>query len=451
MHNIPIELSANLDEARTRFLRDLGAWVDESIARYADAPATDVHDQGTFTTGWEPYLRATGDARALAFLTTLRDKIRDHFVAAGRWRHGYWTMHEAHHGTEHYELFLGALARLAPDDATTVAQLTDAAEHFGNWVADVPPWFNWDRGLYHSSFFGTDGVRLEPGLEVNIPDHLRCVNIALLAHAATQEQCYLDLAATYGGRWADAILQGDTLPLALADDGPLYDLTGVAEERYRSFVGQLSPNLDSPLDRAENFLASDATGAFLTLWQHTGDARFRQAAERLLDTLVTALGDPDAGSAADAIRKYRSVTGSDRYDAVVLAAVRPLAPCAWSTLALDLDFRLPTKPEGIGKRQDMLRWLEDGQPRRHNPILLTLAAELTGDAALATRALDSARAYFALARQALPDGRDHGCAARTVNAVARGHGRENHAGVTTAVLQPLLDFAPEPRQKEREQ
>jgi hypothetical protein len=261
MHTTFIEPSANLDDARTCFLRDLGAWVDESITRYVAAPATDVHDQGTFTTGWEPYLRATGDARALAFLAALRDKIRDHFVTADRWRHGYWMMHEAHHGTEHFELFLGMLWRLAPDDAATVTQLTDAAEHFGNWVADVPPWFDWDGGRYRSSFFGTNGVRLEPGLDVNIPDHLRCVNIALLAHAATGEQRYLDLATAYGGRWADAILHREALPLALADGGPLYDLTGVAEARYRAFVGQLSPNLDSPLDRAENFLASDATGA----------------------------------------------------------------------------------------------------------------------------------------------------------------------------------------------
>ena len=77
-------------------------------------------------------------------------------------------------------------------------------------------------------------------------------------------------------------------------------------------------------------------------------------------------------------------------------------------------------------------------PPTPQPGPLALAAELRHDRALATRALDIGRSYLALARGDLPDGRDHGCAARTVSAVARGHGRENHAGVTTAVLGPLL-------------
>ena len=84
-----------------------------------------------------------------------------------------------------------------------------------------------------------------------------------------------------------------------------------------------------------------------------------------------------------------------------------------------------------------------------NPITLAVAAEILGDDALAARALDLARAYFALARQALPDGRDHGCAARTVSAVARGHGRDNHAGVVTAVLGPLGEgFRPNDERRE---
>ena len=43
-----------------------------------------------------------------------------------------------------------------------------------------------------------------------------------------------------------------------------------------------------------------------------------------------------------------------------------------------------------------------------------------------------------MGRGVYPDGRDHGCSARSVNAIARGHGRENHAGMITAVLDPLV-------------
>lgn len=95
---------------------------------------------------------------------------------------------------------------------------------------------------------------------------------------------------------------------------------------------------------------------------------FRQVAERVPGVMVTQLGDPDAGTVADAIRHYR---------------------------------------------------------------------QFTGDAHLATRALDLGHATFALAMQHLPDGRDHGCSARSVSAAGRGHGRENNAGVVTALLTPL--------------
>jgi hypothetical protein len=438
-----IEQSANLADARARFLGDLRAWVAACRERYAELRPTDVHDQATYTTAWEPYIAATRDEVALDFLLRLRDRLRDHYVATDQWHHGYWRRQEAHHGTEHYELFLGMLLRLAPDDPGTAAQLLDAAEHFGNWVPAIAPWFDWDSGLFHSTHFGTDGVLARPGTALNIPDHLRCANVCLLAHRGSGEQRFLDLATLCAGKWADAIVAGPDLPLALAASGPLYALTADEERHYRSFAGQALADPSLLAERAENFLASDAVNTFLTLWRATGENRFRLAAERLLDALVTQLGDPDAGVVAGAIRDYRRATGDDRYDRAVLTAVAALDPWGWDTLTLDLDARplaLPggaKRPAGLGKREDMLFWREDGGPRRHSPLLLALAAELTDDRSLATRGLDFARSYFAIARAALPDGRDHGCSSRSVSAIARGNGRENHAGMVTAVLAPL--------------
>ena len=201
-------------------------------------------------------------------------------------------------------------------------------------------------------------------------------------------------------------------------------------------MGEVSA-LEAPVDRAENFLGSDAINTFLSLWQRTGDERFRRATQRLLDLLVTQLDDPDAGAAADAVRAWRRWTDDNRYDAPLLAAATKGDPFAVTELTLDTDFRLGHRPSGVGKRSDMPRWLENGAAR-HNPITLLAAAEISRDAALAVTAVDLARAYFLLARRAFPDGRDHGCAARTVSAIARGHGLENHAGMTTAVLEEAM-------------
>jgi hypothetical protein len=434
-----IRPSSTVESALKRFLDEVGGWAEECVARYADAEATDCHDQGTYTTGWEPWVRERDDGVVLAFLKETRDRIRDHFVEQGDWEHGYWRIHEAHHGTEHFELFLGALARLDPGDGTTAAQILDVAEHVGNWVDEIPDWFDRDRRRFLGIHFGADGVRSEDAGCMNIPDHIRFASIALLAHRVSDADRYLEFASLYLGEWAGALLSGDSLPVALGPKGPVYELSEEDEERYRSFVGMLPRNMDEPVDRAENLLASNAPGALLRTWELTGEERFKRAAERILDVLATQLGDPDAGAAADAILSYRLATGDTRYDDAVAGAVRALSPWGFDSMTLDASQRLDGRPSGIGKRADMLRWLEDGEERRHNPLLLAAAAIIRDDRNLAARALDLGRTCLSLAREVLPDGRDHGCSARSVSAVARGHGRENHAGVTTAVLAPLLE------------
>ena len=242
MHSRRIEPSHDLPHACQRFLDDVRRWAYEAIDRYADEPPTDVHDQGTYTTGWEPLLHADADERILRFLQQTRDRIHDHFTQTQLWRHGYWRMQEAHHGTEHYELFLGALQRLLPHDQETARQLDDVAEHMGNWSTRTPDWFDWDRRRFHSLFFGADGK--EPGMALNSPDHLRCVNICLLAasnpETATIQNRYIELAAAYAGEWADAILAGDALPIALTADDIVYQFSDDDKALYILLHGRSS-------------------------------------------------------------------------------------------------------------------------------------------------------------------------------------------------------------------
>ena len=437
MISIGIQDSPGLTEACQGFLAEVGDWTGACVRDLSAEPPTNGHDQATFTVAWAPYIEATNDVRALGFMVQLRDKIRDHFVATGAWRHGYWTMQEAHHGTEHFELFLGTLWGLGPGDAATVEQLVDAAEHFGNWVPEIPPWFDWGAGLFRSFHFGTEGVKPAPGTRVNVADHLRCVNICMIAHRMTGEQRYLDLSVLYAGRWADAVNAADRLPVGLTEDGGVYSLPQESDAVYRAFAGQ-APDLAQDVDRAENLLASGAVNTWLALWGTTADTRFRQAAEKVTDVVATQLGDPDAGAGADVIRACRRWTNDRRYDRAVLDTVRELAPFGFSALSIDPAPERQGRASGIGKRKDMPIWCEDGAPRRHSPMLLALAAEITEDERLATRSVDIGRAYLALARKAYAHGREHGCSARSVSAIARGHGRENNAGVVTAVLAPVM-------------
>ncbi len=435
MGSVPVDRSAGLDAAIQAFLGEVRAWVESCIADYSDVPPTDSHDQGTFTTAWEPYIRAAGDSRALGFMKHLRDAIREHFISRGLWRHGYWRTQEAHHGTEHFHLFLGTLWRLDPGDDETVRQLLDAAEHFGNWESSIEPWFDWNTGLYRSFYFGTDGVR--DGVCANVADHVRCVHIALIAHEMTGDSRYLGLAEAHGAVWAEALASGRGIPVALTPQRPLFDLADEAMRAYLSSVGEL-PELGNDVDRAENLLASGAVEAFLRLWTLTGRQVFRSAAEALMEPIVSQLPDPDAGPASAAVRTYRLATGDHRYDSAVLEAASTFSPGDFSELAIEPRVKRDRRPSGIGKRRDMPVWYEDGRPRRCSPVLLGLAAEIGCDEELAVWALDVARTYFSLARKVYPHGREHGCSATTVSAVARGHGRDNNTGVVTSVLGPLL-------------
>lgn len=436
-NSVPISKSRSPKEACDLFLKDVKTWAHACVERYSDQPPTDGHDQLTYSTGWEPYLKVYRDEHVIQFLASARDEAASRFVRTDKWRHGYWRMQEAHHGTEHFELFLGFMLRIDPGNPETVRQLDDAAEHLGNWSPDVPEWFDYSTGLFRSFHFGADGVRVDKH-ELNMPDHLRCANLLMLAYDATGESKYLELAESYSRRWASAICDHDSrLPIGLTRDGAIYEFSGHQEETYRSFAG-MAGVLDTEMDRAENILASGGIQLFMRLWQEARQEVFLHAAKRLLMVLSSALSDVDAGPVADAIRLFRRATGRQDFDLCVTQTAAELSPLDLCSIAIDLPQTLKRRPPGVGKRTDMPIWYEDGCPRRHDPILLSLAAEIQDDHILAARAVDLARAYFVLSVKLLPDGRDHGCAARTVSAVARGHGRNNHAGMTTAVLLPTM-------------
>ncbi|MCK5801865.1 MAG: hypothetical protein KAI66_03485 [Lentisphaeria bacterium] len=436
MHTVPVQHSRTLSQAANRFLDDLRAWALQCIEEHQ---VGNGHDQATFTTAWTPCIRNGQGDDLLAYMLRYRDEIRERFERPHLWKHGYWTFGESHHGTEHFELFLGTLLQLAPDDAETHRQLIDAAEHFGNWVSDIPEWFDWNTGLFRSMYFGTHRVRLLPGSQLNVADHLRCLNVCLLAHQAGGGERFLHLARANGGLWADAVCnRPDALPAGLLPDGAVYSIARNSDSVYHGFVG-MAGDLADPIDVAENLLASGGVNLMLYLWRLTTEDRFRNAAERIVDVLATQLDDPDAGAAADAIRTYRRATTSQRFDECVLAATDRLPATQVAEMGVETHKREGLRLGGVGKRNDKPNWFEDGQPARRNPILLALAAEIRMDEALAVTAMDLAHTRFLAARRALAGNLHHGCAANTVSAIARGHGRENNAGMATAVLAPLLD------------
>lgn len=428
------------DEAADGFRRIWGAWVEASYRRHEQMLPHDGADQALFACGWMPWLKAHPEHPAWSWLKGFRDAVRDHFVAQGRWAHGYWVMHGVGTGMEHFTRFLAELRVLDPSDGETVNQILDAAEHLGNWVPEVPAWFDWDTGLFRSVYLGAGGAGDALRFPYNVPAHLRAVELALTAFGVSGEARYLELAVAHGGRWADALAEPGAFPVALDARGGVVRLRKGAQEHYRQFLGSKDMEGGSDVGAAEAVLAHGGVDVFLKLWQHTREGRFLAAAERVLDVLVGELVDVDAGALAAAIRIYRNFTGRTRYDDEVLQVAEYLCPYLVESQSLDLDVQVHgARIMGVGKSKDMPGWRENCQLRQHNPILLGLAAEISRNERLAASAIELACGYLVLARKALADGHMDAASARTVSAVLRGHGRDNNAGMLTAVLLPLED------------
>lgn len=452
MFTIQVKHSISLEDASRRFLDSLQSWVSESIKKYDSIPIVDDPEQSVLLTAWEPYIHTMKDKEALDFVTRQRDRFRQHYLDTGQWYHGYWAYPEDFSGLEHFNRFLGMLTRLNPQDPFTHGQILDASEHLGNWVESIPAWFDWGRGLFYSAVLGTKRIARLEGSEVNTPDHLRLAGLALLAYRVSNRHRYLDLAAACAKPWCEAILRQVTLPLALlpgkAEDEyiPLYQADPAQITRYQSYLGDPCEDDSQPIARAERFLAADAVNLLIRLWRYLGENEFLLAAERLLDILIGALDDPDAGAVADAVRSYWRTTGSKRYNLAIITAMKKQKPQSIDEVAFEeAASRLKVRPVGVGKVVDMLTWLENGEQRRCNPILLATSAEITEDMSLAIDAMDLGLAYFKLAREALLDGRRKNSSSRTVIAVTLGNRRENHAGVISAVFKPLIEtFFPDP-------
>lgn len=434
----PVPHSPSFADACDSFLDSVASWALDCTHRYGNLTPTDVHDQLTYTTGWEPVLTHRFAPEIEDFLREEGLKVEHHFVRSGTWEHGYWRKQEAHHGTEHFELYLGMMARLYPDNVDVRCQILDAVEHIGNEVSDIPPWYDRDTGLFRSLWLGSGHVGTDPQ-QFNTPDHLRLINMILIAQPFRDDHALWDLALDYTGRWADAILSEPEIPIGLGTDGVLATMPNESDAGYRSFMGMVG-KLDTPLDRAENLFASGALSTLTAFWESSGQERFLSAAHHMIQAMLPALSDPDAGPLAHNLRLFRARTGVTDYDDAIVEVARSWKePCS-KTLSVDIDRQRAIRPPGIGKRTDMPDWYENGHPRRFNPITLSVAAEITADAELATRALDLAHTYFQLAVDTMQDGRNHGCAANTINAVARGHGRDAGCGMSTAVLAPTLQL-----------
>ena len=422
---------------------EMSQWLAQSVRSDGPGPNGGGEDEANYALAWFPHYLVTGE-RAIA------DRFRVLLAALADWvteqcHHGYEPEAEAHHGTEPFILFLPRYLALFPQDRTARRLLLDAAEHVGNWCAEVPDWFDYGRGSFRSFVIGSRVVGGDPRFAFELAEHCRFLHLALAAFRVSGAARYLEWAERYGTVWARRIAAvGDRFPLLWTQQGEPRFEEQVSGQPIAAAAGAGHHVAGDPLAGLENLLASGAIYALGDLYSATGGDRFHTAARCLAAPLVSVLADPYADPAAAALCYYRSAFGDHSLDGAITAQIERFTPPSQRPLAMVFPEERRRRVPGVGRRNDMIQWaVWDGDgsatpTREPSTAALTLAYQITGDAGYAARALDTAARKLAMARRVLRGGREHADMGGAVCSVAAGHGRNWGTGAVTGCYGPLL-------------
>lgn len=241
--------------AHSALRTEMSAWLAQSVRNDGPGPNGGGEDEANYALAWFGHYLVTREP-------AIADRFRELLAALAAWVetscfHGYEPEAEAHHGTEPFILFLPRYLALFPQDRTAVRLLLDAAEHCGNWCADVPAWFDDRRGCFRSFHIGSRVVGDDPRFAFELAEHFRFLHLALAAWRVSGESRYLEWADRYGTVWAHRIAAvEDRFPLLWTQDGAPVHEAEVAGQPIASAAGAGHHVAGDPLAGLENLLAS---------------------------------------------------------------------------------------------------------------------------------------------------------------------------------------------------
>ena len=165
--------------------QELSRWLDQSVMMDGPGPNHGGEDEANYALTWFPHYLVTGNEKIVERFKTLLDDLE--IWVDLECFHGYEAEAEAHHGTEPFLLFLPRYLSMFPKDELARVLLEDAAHHIGNWVEEVPDWYDYERDVIRSYQIGTKVVGEEARFACEVAEHFRFIHIALYAHRALEE------------------------------------------------------------------------------------------------------------------------------------------------------------------------------------------------------------------------------------------------------------------------
>ena len=436
----------NLKECHNyyKMLRDeMDNWLKQSMRMDVPGPNGGGEDEANYALAWFPHYLVTGNPKVEKHFQDLLDFLEG--WVKRECLHGYEAEAEAHHGTEPFALFLPRYIGLFPDDQRAISLLEDAAHHIGNWVKGIPEWYDYSRDCFYSYYLGTRVVRREEKFAYQVAEHFRFVHIALAAYRVLNDSKYLEWAIRYGKKRAEDIVKAGTpMPLIWDLEGNGLGEAEVIAKNISGMTGSGHHVPGDPLAGIENLLASGVIYALGDLYILTGDEIFKLAAKRIIEPLVPLIADPYHDPAASAISYYRWTFQDATMDDRLLDIVKKFPKETPDELAMVFPQKLKRREPGVGRRNDMIYWgvwSDDGSVKpiqESSTAALTLAYQLTGEVAFATRAFCGAASRLRMARRVLRGGREHSDMGGAICSVAAGHGRNWGQGAVTGCYGTLI-------------
>jgi len=264
---------------QSAFLDRMDAYVETELHQERDH-LIDSHEAGGAWRIGFPHYHLRGDGRIVEHMARVMEARRRYTDQA--YYHGFPDEAEVHHEIETFIYFQNPLVLLGLEGSdVALASVQDVAHHVGNWVSDVPEWYDWEQRGFQSTWLGTRNVRAYPPFDYQEANHFRFIATALTVYSATGQERYLGLATNYADRWCEHIetraADGGPIQCSILPSGALSEELGHAGKAtdtrlYQIFYAAVAPNT-----------TYEVSGVLLDLYRLTGNERYLVCSRLMLD------------------------------------------------------------------------------------------------------------------------------------------------------------------------
>jgi hypothetical protein len=295
------------------FLRMVDDYVDKELVKPSDGNSIDKHEAGGQWRIGFSHFGVRADKRIvkkMASVMAARRKFTDE-----KFIHGFPDCQETHHEIETFIYFQNPLSYLRMEgSAAAIDSMEDVAHHVGNWVKEIPAWYDWEKHGFVSTWLGTRSVKNHPPYDYQEANHWRHMGNVMATYMGTGKQRYLDILCDYAGTWCRHIekcaannepIRCSILPENVKTAAEGYGrYQDVDLKQYKVFYSTVATNT-----------AYDVAGVLLDIYRVTGDLRCLKAVEAMMDQFY-AHGKDGRPAVAFKEGEWRTVQPSQDPDAV---------------------------------------------------------------------------------------------------------------------------------------